>query len=65
MRFASLGSGSEGNGLVVEAGGTCVLIDCGFGVRGTARRLARLGLLPSSLAASCGRGRGRIANAVA
>ena len=35
MRFASLGSGSEGNGLVVEAGGTRVLIDCGFGVRGT------------------------------
>ena len=51
MRFASLGSGSEGNGLVVESGGTCVLIDCGFGVRNTAARLARLGLAPSSLAA--------------
>ncbi len=46
MRFASLGSGSEGNGLVVEAGGTRVLIDCGFGVRDTATRLARLGLAP-------------------
>ena len=43
MRFASIGSGSEGNGLVVEAGGTRVLIDCGFGVRDTAARLARLG----------------------
>jgi phosphoribosyl 1,2-cyclic phosphodiesterase len=51
MRFASLGSGSEGNGLVVEAGGTCIMIDCGFGVRETAMRLARLGLLPDSLAA--------------
>ena len=51
MRFASLGSGSEGNGLVVEAGGTRILIDCGFGVRGTARRLGRLGLVPSSLTA--------------
>jgi len=51
MRFASLGSGSEGNGLVVEAGGTCIMIDCGFGVRDTAMRLARLGLLPNSLAA--------------
>src|SRR5258706_6418520 len=51
MRFASLGSGSEGNGLVVESGGTCVLIDCGFGVKNTAARLARLGLEPSSLAA--------------
>ena len=36
MRFASLGSGSEGNGLVVEAGATRILIDCGFGVRDTA-----------------------------
>ena len=51
MRFASLGSGSEGNGLVVEADGTCVMIDCGFGVRDTAMRLARLGLTPDSLAA--------------
>jgi phosphoribosyl 1,2-cyclic phosphodiesterase len=51
MRFASLGSGSEGNGLVVEADGTRVLIDCGFGVRNAAARLARLGLEPSSLAA--------------
>ena len=49
MRFASLGSGSEGNGLVVESGGTLILIDCGFGVRDTKRRLARLGLAPSSL----------------
>ena len=51
MRFASLGSGSEGNGLVVEAGDTRVLIDCGFGIRDTSKRLARLGLEPSSLAA--------------
>ncbi|HEY3565490.1 MAG TPA: MBL fold metallo-hydrolase, partial [Casimicrobiaceae bacterium] len=29
MRFASLGSGSEGNGLVVEVGDTRILIDCG------------------------------------
>lgn len=51
MRFASLGSGSEGNGLVVEANGTVVLIDCGFGLRETAARLARLGLAPTALAA--------------
>ena len=51
MRFASLGSGSEGNGLVVEAGGTTVLIDCGFGIRDTAARLGRLGLEPSVLSA--------------
>jgi len=49
VRFASLGSGSEGNGLVVDSGGTRILIDCGFGVRDTKKRLARLGLSPSSL----------------
>jgi phosphoribosyl 1,2-cyclic phosphodiesterase len=49
MRFASLGSGSEGNGLVVEAGGTRVMIDCGFGVRDAAVRCARLGIEPRSI----------------
>lgn len=49
MRFASLGSGSEGNGLVVEAGGTRVLLDCGFGIGDTTLRLARLGLEPADL----------------
>ena len=51
MRFASLGSGSEGNGLVVEVGDTRVLIDCGFRVRDTVARLARLGLAAESIAA--------------
>jgi len=51
MRFASLGSGSEGNGLVVEAGRTRILVDCGFGIRETTARLARLGLVPGDLAA--------------
>jgi phosphoribosyl 1,2-cyclic phosphodiesterase len=51
MRFASLGSGSEGNGLVVECGDTRVLIDCGFSVRDTSARLARLGLAPTDLTA--------------
>jgi phosphoribosyl 1,2-cyclic phosphodiesterase len=51
MRFASIGSGSEGNGLVVEHGGTRVMIDCGFGVRDCAARLARIGLVPGDLSA--------------
>jgi phosphoribosyl 1,2-cyclic phosphodiesterase len=51
VRFASIGSGSEGNGLVVEAGTTRVLIDCGFGLRDARVRLARLGIEPSSLTA--------------
>jgi phosphoribosyl 1,2-cyclic phosphodiesterase len=49
MRFASLGSGSEGNALVVSAGSTRVLMDCGFGLQETERRLARLGLQASHL----------------
>ncbi len=49
MRFASLGSGSQGNALVVEAGATRVLLDCGFSARQCEVRLARLGLLPSQI----------------
>lgn len=49
MRFASLGSGSEGNGLLVEAGSTRILMDCGFGLAESIRRLARVGLLGSEL----------------
>ena len=51
MRFASIGSGSSGNALVVESDGTRVLLDCGFSVRETELRLARLGVEASSLAA--------------
>ena len=51
MRFASLGSGSEGNGLLVEAGATRVLIDCGFRVRDTVARLARIGVAPETVTA--------------
>ncbi|MEQ1742964.1 MAG: MBL fold metallo-hydrolase [Candidatus Nitrotoga sp.] len=49
MRFASLGSGSEGNALVVQAGKTFVLLDCGFPLTDTCMRLARLGLAPDCL----------------
>jgi len=44
VRFASLGSGSRGNALLVEAGNTRLLIDAGFGPREISRRLERLGL---------------------
>lgn len=49
MRFACLGSGSRGNGLLVEADGTRLLVDCGFSVSWTVRRLARLGRTPKDL----------------
>ena len=51
MRFASLGSGSDGNGLIVEAGATRILVDCGFNLTETVTRLGRLGLAPGDLAA--------------
>ncbi|HEY4697824.1 MAG TPA: MBL fold metallo-hydrolase [Gallionella sp.] len=49
MRFASLGSGSEGNALLAAAGRTLVLMDCGFGLQDTISRLARLGVTPEQL----------------
>lgn len=49
MRFAYLGSGSQGNGLVVEAGESRVLLDCGFTLGETVKRLARLRLMPEDL----------------
>jgi len=49
MRFACLGSGSEGNALVVEVGASRVLLDCGFSIKETVSRLARLGLEPTDL----------------
>jgi phosphoribosyl 1,2-cyclic phosphodiesterase len=51
MRFASLGSGSEGNGLIVESGVTRILVDCGFTVSETVTRLGRLGIEPTEIAA--------------
>jgi phosphoribosyl 1,2-cyclic phosphodiesterase len=50
MRFACLGSGSRGNALIVERGRTRLMLDCGYPVRETERRLARLGLEPADLA---------------
>lgn len=56
MKFASLGSGSEGNALLISTASgaagsinTTVMLDCGFGIRETERRLARLGMSPADL----------------
>ena len=49
MRFASLGSGSQGNALLIESGRTRVLLDCGFGLIELTSRLSRLGLEASGL----------------
>lgn len=53
MRFCSLGSGSEGNALIVEvksgAAISRVMMDCGFGLAETELRLAKTGLVPDDL----------------
>lgn len=49
MRIACLGSGSKGNAWLVQAAGTTVMLDCGFGPRETQRRLARLDLAPEAI----------------
>ncbi|MEE4622761.1 MBL fold metallo-hydrolase [Pseudomonas alliivorans] len=51
MRFAVLGSGSRGNGTLVASNDTYVLVDCGFSLRETERRLARLGVGGEQLSA--------------
>jgi phosphoribosyl 1,2-cyclic phosphodiesterase len=43
LAFASLGSGSEGNALIVRCDDTAVMLDCGFGVRELAKRAERIG----------------------
>ncbi|MFZ9407234.1 MAG: MBL fold metallo-hydrolase [Burkholderiaceae bacterium] len=61
MEFASLGSGSEGNALVIRQGPgpggvgaigreRFLLLDCGFGLKEATARMARLGLQPDNLA---------------
>lgn len=49
MRFASLGSGSAGNCMVIEQASTRLLLDCGFGVKETLERLGRLALAPDQI----------------
>jgi phosphoribosyl 1,2-cyclic phosphodiesterase len=55
VKFASLGSGSEGNALLISAGTenhrTTIMLDCGFGLRETERRLQRLHIEPTALSA--------------
>lgn len=49
LRFASLGSGSKGNGTVIDDGSTCLLIDLGFTLKDAVRRLDRLDLKPENI----------------
>lgn len=42
MQFASLGSGSLGNATLIKSADCCVVIDCGFSLTETKRRLQRV-----------------------
>lgn len=49
MHFASLGSGSKGNSTLVRAEDKLLMVDCGFSLRDTIRRLERLAVVPEQL----------------
>jgi len=49
IRVASLGSGSSGNSLLVQAGSTTLLVDCGFTMKETIARMYPLGVTPSDI----------------
>jgi phosphoribosyl 1,2-cyclic phosphodiesterase len=49
IRFTSLGSGSEGNALLIEAGSTRLMIDCGLPLRHVLARIEARGVDPKGL----------------
>ena len=51
MKLWVLGSGSRGNAVVVESGGSRLMVDVGFGPRILQKRLALAGLAPESIEA--------------
>jgi phosphoribosyl 1,2-cyclic phosphodiesterase len=51
MRYASLGSGSRGNGTLVAYDDQLVLVDCGFTVKDTLARVERLERDPQTITA--------------
>ena len=51
MRFVTLGSGSSGNSSLICAGGTRILIDAGFSIKETVKRLQEVGVNPQEITA--------------
>lgn len=49
MRVVSLGSGSSGNALLIQAGQTAVLVDAGFPARALVSRLRQAGVAPQNV----------------
>jgi len=51
IRVTSIASGSSGNALLIQRGGTALLVDCGLPQRAIERQLRYAGLHPSDLSA--------------
>ena len=51
MRFASLGSGSRGNAMLVQFRSTLLMVDCGLTIKGAESRLLELGFTPADVSA--------------
>ena len=49
MRFASLGSGSRGNSTLVQQGDTLLMVDNGFSIKETDKRLEKFGVSGSDI----------------
>ena len=49
MQFSSLGSGSKGNGTLIRNDDCMLLVDCGFTLKQTLKRLARLSVSADQL----------------
>ncbi len=49
MQFSSLGSGSKGNGTLIRSDDCMLLVDCGFTLKQTLKRLDRLKVSPDQL----------------
>jgi phosphoribosyl 1,2-cyclic phosphodiesterase len=49
LRFSYLGSGSKGNSALIEADGTCLMVDCGFSATEAEARLCRLDRAPEDV----------------
>lgn len=51
LKFASLGSGSKGNATLVACNNSCIMIDCGFGIRDVENRLQAKFVSPENISA--------------
>jgi len=51
IQFCSLGSGSKGNGTLLAFDQSLIMVDCGFSIKETVRRMDSKGICPSQVSA--------------